>query len=110
MPAAAVADSIASGNNGSGIFAGNVGAPSAVTKVSIDNLSSSGNGDGIATGGTVNVLLGRSVITGNNTGVFNGTAPNTFYTYKDNRINLNTTADVDTTGGSSALNTTFALQ
>ena len=57
------------------------------------------------------MLLGRSVITGNSGyGIFNGTSPNTFYTYKDNRINLNTIPDVGTSGGSSALNTSLSLQ
>jgi hypothetical protein len=62
---------------------------SGTLKVSIDNVTVSGNSNGIVTGTPANVLLGRSVITGNATGVGNGTAPNTFYTYKDNRINLN---------------------
>ena len=104
-----VANSTVSGNGG-GIFAGNVGAPAATTKISIDNVSASGNGNGVYATGTANVLLGRSVITGNTTGVFNGTSPNTFYTYKDNRINLNTVVDVATSGGSSALNTSFLQQ
>ena len=46
-------------------------------------------------------LLGRSVITGNGTGIFNGTSPNTFFTYKDNSISENST-DITT---SSPLNT-----
>jgi hypothetical protein len=37
------------------------------------------------------VLLGRSVITGNGTGVNNLTSPNTVGSYHDNRINLNGT-------------------
>jgi hypothetical protein len=97
-----VSDSIASNNSGVGIFA-NPG--SGTIKVSIDNVTASGNGNGIAAFGTVSVLLGRSVITGNTTGISNSTSPNTFYTYQDNRINLNATTDI-----SGALNTTFTPQ
>jgi hypothetical protein len=79
-----VSNSITS-NGGTGIF---IAGGSATLKVSIDNVSITGNGVGIAAQ-TANVLLGRSVITGNNIGVANGTSPNTFYTYQDNRINLN---------------------
>jgi hypothetical protein len=97
-------------DNGAGIFVGNSGAPSAAAKMSIDNASASGNSDGVTATATANVLLGRSVITGNDTGIFNGTSPNTFYTYKDNRINLNTVVDIQTSGGSSALNTSLSQQ
>jgi Right handed beta helix region len=97
-----ISDSIASNNRSVGIFAG-VG--SATLKVSIDNVTISGNGTGINAATPANVLLGRSVITGNTDGVFNSTSPNTFYTYKDNRINLN-----GTDMGGNALNTTFTLQ
>jgi hypothetical protein len=75
-------------------------------KISIDSTNISSNASyGIQTNGNTNMILGRSVITGNGTGVQNNTSPNTFYTLKDNRINLNGT-DVSGT----ALNTTFALQ
>jgi hypothetical protein len=97
-----VSDSIASNNSNWGIFAGE---GPATLKVSIDNVTVSGNGFGIFATTPANVLLGRSVITGNGTGVNNSTSPNTFYTYKDNRINLNGT-DINGT----ALNTTFATQ
>jgi hypothetical protein len=72
-------------------------------KLSIDNASISSNGGHGILLAAGSILLGRSVITGNATGVSNGT--NTFYTYKDNRINLNGT-DISGT----ALNTTFATQ
>jgi hypothetical protein len=87
---ATISNSIASNNNGAGIRATtNV---SASLTLSIDNTSVSGNpGVGIAAAATANVLLGRSVITGNGTGALNTTAPNTFYTFGDNRIKLNTT-------------------
>jgi hypothetical protein len=77
--------------------------------VSIDNVSSAGNSTAIIAIGTPKVLLGRSVITGNGTGITNETSPNTFFTYKDNRINENTT-DICSTAGCSPLNTTLALQ
>jgi hypothetical protein len=101
---ATVSNSIASDNSNIGIIiAGNASAP---VKVSIDNVSASGNStNGVEADGQASVLLGRSVITGNTIGVLNSTTPNTFYTYKDNRINLNGT-DV----GGTALNTTFATQ
>jgi hypothetical protein len=81
-----VSDSIASNNGSDGIFAG---AGSATLKVSIDNVTVSGNAFGIVAQNPANVLLGRSVITGNGTGVLNSTSPNTFGSYGDNRINLN---------------------
>jgi hypothetical protein len=97
-----ISDSIASNNADYGIFAG---LGSGTIKVSIDNVTASGNGNGIGAGTPASVLLGRSVITGNSIGVQNSTSPNTFYTYKDNRINLNGT---DISGN--ALNTTFTVQ
>jgi hypothetical protein len=97
-----VSNSIVSNNSGIGIFAGT--GPAAI-KLSIDNVTVSGNGEGIAASNPANVLLGRSVITGNGVGVNNLTSPNTLYTYKDNRINLNGTADIW-----NAPNTTFTPQ
>jgi hypothetical protein len=95
---AAISNSVVAANT-IGLFAGN--GPGPLT-FSIDNVSAVDNGNGIYAAATANVLLGRSVITGNGTGVTNLTSPNTFYTYGNNQINLNTTADT-----SSALNTTF---
>ncbi len=83
-----ISDSIASNNTGDGIFAGT--GPAAI-KLSIDNVTVSGNFNGIEAQTPANVLLGRSVITGNGTGVANLTSPNTFGSYRDNRINLNGT-------------------
>jgi hypothetical protein len=99
---ATVANSTASNSINSGIYAA---ISSSTLKLSVDNVSLSGNLDGIQVAGTANVLLGRSVITGNSTGVVNGTSPNTVYTYRDNRINLNGT-DV----ANNPLNTTFVQQ
>jgi hypothetical protein len=106
-----VSDSIASNNSGpssgvgidvQGVFNGG----SATLKVSIDNVIISGNAVGILTGGPANVLLGRSVITGNTTyGIDNSS---NIYTYKDNRINLNGVEDISEFG--SPLDTTFTLQ
>jgi hypothetical protein len=96
-----ISDSIASNNISDGIFAG-AGTVPAVIKLSIDNVTVSGNFAGIAATNPANVLLGRSVITGNNFGVKNSTSPNTFGSYRDSRINLNST-DV-----SSAMNTLTA--
>ena len=97
----AISNSIASDNTDYGVYVQNTG--SGTVKASIDNVSTGGNGAGIGAG-IASVLLGRSVITGNGTGVNNITSPNTFYTYKDNRINLNGT---DVNG---AMNTTFLQQ
>jgi hypothetical protein len=98
-----ISNSIVSNNStGNGIFAGQ---GSATLKLSIDNVTLSSNGNGILAQNPANVLLGRSVIIGNIHGVDNATSPNTFYTYKDNRINLN---GIDILG--TALNTTFTLQ
>ena len=101
-----VSNSIASDNaNGTGVFVQNIS--STPINASIDNVNVSGNSIGVSVVGTANVVLGRSVITGNTTGVDNSTQMNTFYTYKDNRINLNGT---DFDSGGFPLNATFALR
>jgi hypothetical protein len=102
----AVSNSVAS-NNAQGIFAQNGG--SGRTTVSIDNVSVSGNGDGISAFSSARVLLGRSAIIGNLTGIRNFSSPNTFFTYKDNRLNENGT-DICSGIGCSPLNTTLAPQ
>jgi hypothetical protein len=81
-----VSNSIASNNSNTGILA----TPgSGTVKLSIDHVTISGNVEGIEADTPANVLLGRSVITGNTVGVKNLTSPNTFGSYLDNRINLN---------------------
>jgi hypothetical protein len=73
--------------------------------LSIDNVNISSNSSlGINADSAVQVLLGRSVIQGNFTGVHNGTSPNTFFSYRDNRIDENIT-NID-----SPLNTAVFLQ
>jgi hypothetical protein len=92
----AISNGTLSNNGTSGIFISNgVGS----LAVSIDNTGVTGNqSNGIAAGGTSNVRLGRSVITGSGGfGVNNATIPNTFYSYQDNRINGNFLADVNGT-------------
>src|SRR5258708_682728 len=98
----AISNSIASNSSNSGI---NINNGSAALAVSIDNTTSNSNVVGISAIHTSKVTLGRSVITANTyDGINNGTSPNTFYSYQDNRINGNGT-DI-----SSPLNTTFALR
>jgi hypothetical protein len=98
-----ISDSVATNNSADGITAANPVAQ-ALT-VTIDNTTLTSNATGISAANTTKVLLGRSAIIGNTTyGIDNTTSPNTFYTYKDNRVDLNTTADVE--GDSGALNST----
>jgi len=99
-----IANSVASENSLDGILITNGTNPASLT-VSIDNTTSSGNGRwGILGGGTSKIRLGRSVITDNdNSAILNVTNPNTFYTYKDNRIGVICL-------GCSPLNTTLTLQ
>ena len=105
----AIVNSVASENTSDGMYVNN-GSNASPLVVSIDNSTFSGNGsNGITGSGTSKITLGRSVITANgNNGIFNSTSPNTFYSYKDNRINENAT-DI-CVAGCSALNTTLALQ
>jgi hypothetical protein len=96
----AVSNTIASYNgNGIEAFGGNV------MTISIDNVTTNGNTVGISAGQPASVLLNRSVIQGNGTGISNETS-NTFYTYGNNLIDLN--------GGggniTSPLNTTVTLR
>jgi hypothetical protein len=73
----AISNSIASNNSPSGSSGGIYMDNGPVTlTVSIDNTSATGNGIGIEANGTTQVLLSRSVITGNGNGVNNATSPN----------------------------------
>jgi hypothetical protein len=100
---ATISDSTVSNNSQVGILAKN--GPGAL-KLSIDNVNASNNGTGISAQDTANVLLSRSVLTGNgSTGVVNFTSPNTFYTYQNNLIDLNGSVFIG-----SAPNTTQTLR
>jgi hypothetical protein len=86
--AVAISNSVASANGNSGLAAINNLGP---LTVSIDNVSVVGNGEtGIGAVNSTKVLLTRSVIHDNPTGIQNDTA-NTFYTYGNNLIDLNPT-------------------
>jgi hypothetical protein len=99
---ATTSNSIASNNTNNGINAQN--SPSGSLRLSIDNASISGNaGYGVSAASTSSVLLGRSVIMGNSNGVINTTSPNTFFTYKDNRINSNEFFDINGSGLNTSL-------
>jgi hypothetical protein len=98
-----ISNSVASNNGFNGIY---VDGPSS-TRVAIDNVTIVGNATGIDAIGTPDLLLGRSIITNNTTGINNAMSANTFFTYKNNQINLNTTADVN---GNFTLNNTFTFQ
>jgi hypothetical protein len=99
---AAISNSVASNNSDAGI---EVTTNAAALAVSIDSTGVSGNFFGIAALNTVNVLLSRSVIQGNGTGILNNTSPNTFYTYGNNLIDLNASNNI-----SSPLNATVTLR
>jgi hypothetical protein len=89
-----ISDTVASGNppSGGGGAGININNPNAAAlDVAIDNVTATNNTYGIAASGAAKVVLGRSLVTGNGTGVFNNTSPTTFYSYGDNRINLNGT-------------------
>ena len=94
----AISNTIASGND-----EGIVGSDDHVT-ISIDNTTINGNNIGLNWLSGATVLLSRSVIQGNNTGIANST-PNTFYTYGNNLIDLN-----GTNFFGAALNTTVRLR
>jgi Right handed beta helix region len=82
----AIANGTVSNNSTVGILFLN---SSASLAASIDNTAVTSNASGIEACGTVNVLLTRSVIQGNGSGITNNTSPNTFYTYGNNLIDLN---------------------
>ncbi|WP_158818589.1 right-handed parallel beta-helix repeat-containing protein [Methylocapsa sp. S129] len=81
-----ISNSVSSNNDDFGISIGNGGGTMAVT---LDATEMNNNNNGIVVSGTPLVLMGRSVIASNLTGVTNNTSPNSFYTYGDNRINGN---------------------
>jgi hypothetical protein len=87
----AISNSVASNNSETGIAGATSGSN---LFVSIDNVTANGNSFGIGMGGVARVVLGRSIITGNGTGIENDTSPNSFFTYKDNRITGNSNIDI----------------
>jgi hypothetical protein len=98
-----ISDSVATNNSGDGIAAANLTPAGQALTVTIDNTTLTSNATGISAANTTKVLLGRSVIIGNTTyGIDNTTSPNTFYTYKDNRVDLNGTSTADDVEGDSA--------
>jgi hypothetical protein len=89
---AIVTESIASNNSAFGIYVANGGGAAMV--VSIDSTTVANNlSQGIAGNNTAQVTLARSIVIGNNVGIQNSTSPNTFYSYGDNLINLNSSHD-----------------
>jgi hypothetical protein len=105
--ATGVIDHVTTTGNGYGILIDtHTGGGGAIT-IAISNSVASNNGDGIFADNTaaLKVTLGSSVITGNSNGIFNSTSPNSFYTYGNNEINLNTATDI-----SGALNASFTLR
>jgi hypothetical protein len=90
-----VSDSFVTNNRNNGIT---VSSPTTSTVLTVDNTRVSGNGYGLVAGGPgAGLLVGRSVINANVTGLFTtGGAP--LLSYRDNRLNANTTADGAFTG------------
>jgi Periplasmic copper-binding protein (NosD) len=83
-----ISNSTVSNNSSYGIYVD--GSTVGVLDVTIDNTNVNDNGVGIYGADAAKILLGRSTITGNSDyGIDNETNPSTFYTYKDNKINLN---------------------
>ncbi len=88
----AVTNTIVSGS-GDGIYAAAL--ETASLTLAIDNATITGNNYGIVAGGSAEVLLGRSLITGNSAPVMEGigsgisSSGDAFYTYGNNQINLN---------------------
>jgi hypothetical protein len=88
----AVTNTIVSGS-GDGMYAAAL--ETAPVTFAIDNATITGNNYGIVAGGSAEVLLGRSLITGNSAPVAEGigsgisSSGDAFYTYGNNQINLN---------------------
>jgi hypothetical protein len=78
----AISNTVASDNSANGFFFSNV----FPLLVSIDNASATGNGAGITADGSLKVLLGRSVVTLNGTGVQNNITSSTFFSFDNNQI------------------------
>jgi hypothetical protein len=85
---AITSSTISANNNGIEVSGRSTGS---VIDVTLDRLNINGNTNGVNLSIGGNVLLGRSTITGNTvSGIINATdSPGTFYSYKNNEINLN---------------------
>jgi hypothetical protein len=81
-----VSNSLVSGNGQGGVHV-EVGVNTSVLKVSIDNVTAVGNGEGIVAATNSLVVIGRSTITGNGTGV--NYATNTLASFGNNQFNQN---------------------
>jgi hypothetical protein len=81
-----VSNSLVSGNSQGGVHV-EVGVNTSVLKVSIDNVTAVGNGEGIVAATNSLVVIGRSTITGNGTGV--NYAANTLASFGNNQVNQN---------------------
>jgi hypothetical protein len=91
-----VRDSVISGNVNNGITAATSGAGAAV--LSVQNTNVSGNNFGLAaSGANAGMLVTQSNIVLNNTGLFTS-AGGVLLSYKDNKVNGNTTTDGTFTG------------
>jgi hypothetical protein len=106
----AISNSISSNNSGSGIEGGTITNGNGAVTVSIDTVTTNRNGfpqnfSRIDFAGVATVLLNRSVIQGNAIGITNTTSNNTFYSYGNNLIDLNTQNFVGT-----AINSTVRLR
>ena len=84
----AISNSIVSNNSDNGIIVANLG--TGPLTVSIDNTTANSNLVGISGQRAATVLLNRSVIQGNDTGIQNATTNNSFFTYGNNAIDFNT--------------------
>jgi Right handed beta helix region len=83
---ATISDSLASNNTAYGIFAFN-GSGVGFLTVNIDNVRVSGNPTGISAQSNSQVLLGRSTIVANSTGI--DVSASSLYTYQNNQVNEN---------------------
>ena len=84
-----VSNSIASFNTNTGLQFFNPSFPVNPLKASVDNVTASSNNIGIDAGSFVKVLIGRSVVTENATGMNNLAANALVISYQDNRIDSN---------------------
>jgi hypothetical protein len=90
-----VSDSFVTNNRNNGITVSTSGTSIVLT---VDNTKVSGNNFGLVVAGTNGgMLVGRSVINGNATGLSSASG-GVLLSYKDNRLNANTTTDGAFTG------------